>query len=508
MSSMFRSLSDYNYRLWAGGALVSNTGTWMQRTAQDWIVLTELTDNNALAVGATMALQLGPQLLLVPWTGLVADRVDRRKLLMLTQAVMGLLGLGLGLIVLSGTAQLWQMYIFALLLGITSAFDAPARQSFVSNLVSDGNLSNAVALNSASFNSARLIGPALAGVLIAVVGAGSVFLINAASFGAVLFSLSRMRQKDLRIEAPSRRGPGQLMGGFRYAAKRPDIVIVFVIIAIIGMFGLNFQIFTSTMTTVTFHLDSTAFGLLSSVLAVGAVAGALLSARRETPRLGLVFAGSLVFGLACLLAAIAPSYIVFALALVLLGFASQTLMTNANGTVQMTTAPEFRGRVMALYMAIFLGGTPIGAPIVGWVADSFGPRWAIGLGAAAGFAAAIVGLTWMIKRQHLRLAVHLHSSPHFVISHDGDGRSVDVFEMPEVPGLVAEDSEYESAAVAAEPRAGAASAAGMGVSAGRASVAGTAPVTTGTGTGAKLSVEDERERLRDDVLSEEITENR
>ena len=219
-----------------------------------------------------------------------------------------------------------------------------------------------------------MIGPALAGVLIAVVGAGWVFLINAASFGAVLFSLTRMYRESLRMKKTARGGPSQLMGGFRYVSKRPDILIVLVVIAIIGTFGLNFQIFTSTMTTVTFHLDSTAFGLLSSVLAVGSVAGALLSARREAPRIGLIFAASALFGLACLLGALAPSYLTFTLTLVLLGFAGQTLMTTANGTVQMTTAPEFRGRVMALYMAIFMGGTPIGAPIVGWVADSYGPR--------------------------------------------------------------------------------------------------------------------------------------
>ncbi|MEF2978184.1 MFS transporter [Subtercola sp. YIM 133946] len=464
---MFRSLKDYNYRLWAGGALVSNTGTWMQRTAQDWIVLTQLSDNNAIAVGVVMALQLGPQLLLVPWTGLVADRFDRQKLLMLTQGVMGILGLGLGLIVLGGAAQLWQVYIFALLLGITSAFDAPARQSFVSNLVSDADLSNAVALNSASFNAARMIGPAIAGVLIAVVGAGWVFLINAASFGAVLFSLTRMHRESLRTRKTARSGKGQLLGGFRYVSKRPDIVIVLVIIAIIGAFGLNFQIFTSTMTTVTFHLDSTAFGLLSSVLAVGSVTGALLSARREVPRLRLIFAASALFGLACLLGALAPSYLTFALTLVLLGFAAQTLMTTANGTVQMTTAPEFRGRVMALYMAIFMGGTPVGAPIVGWVADNFGPRWAIGLGAAAGFAAALAGLVWMIAHQHLRVAVHLHGSPRFVVSHDGDGRSVEVLET----GSIALPAP---AGASAEPATAA----------------------------------DERERLRDDVLADEVTESR
>jgi MFS family permease len=416
---MFRSLSSVNYRIWFAGALVSNVGTWMQRTAQDWIVLTELTDHDAAAVGIVMALQLGPQLLLVPWSGLIADRLDRRRTLMVTQASMGVLGLGLGLIVVTGVAQLWHVYLFALLLGIASAIDAPVRQTFVSELVGGSNLSNAVALNSASFNAARMIGPAVAGLLVAAIGAGWVFLLNAVTFGAVLASLAFIRVDQLRATKRAPQGRGQLLEGFRYVRARPDLLVIFVIVFIIGTFGLNFAIFTSTMASVEFGHGAEAFGLLSSVMAIGSVTGALLSARRERPRLRLTFVAAAAFGVSCLVAAVMPSYWGFALVLVFVGLSAQTLMTTANGTVQTTTAPEMRGRVMALYMAVFMGGTPLGAPLVGWVANVFGPRWAIGVAAASGLAAAAIGLGWLIVFRHLRLHYDGASHPRFVLSHDG-----------------------------------------------------------------------------------------
>ena len=400
---MFRSLAGVNYRIWAGGALVSNVGTWMQRTAQDWIVLTQLTHNNATAVGFVMALQFAPQLLLLPVTGWAADHLDRRKLLMATQGMMGALGLGLGILTVTGVVQLWHVYMFALLLGVVAAFDAPARQTFVSDLVAGPNLSNAVALNSASFNAARLIGPAAAGLLVAAVGAGWVFLINAATFGAVLLSLALLRTEKLYRSERAQRKRGGLVEGFRYVRKRPDILVILVMVFLIGTFGLNFPIFISTMSVTVFHKGAGEYGLLSSVMAVGSVAGALLSARRERPRVALLFAGAAFFGAGCALAAVMPEYWLFAGALVIIGISSQTLMTTANGTVQLTTDPRLRGRVMAIYMAIFMGGTPVGAPIVGWVADTFGPRWAMGVGAASGFAAALVGVVYLVKYRGLRL---------------------------------------------------------------------------------------------------------
>lgn len=403
MSAMFRSLAGVNYRIWAAGALVSNVGTWMQRTAQDWIVLTQLTHNNAAAVGFVMALQFGPQLLLLPVTGWAADHLDRRKLLMATQGAMGLLGLGLGLLTVTGVVELWHVYVFALLLGVVAAFDAPARQTFVSELVAGPNLSNAVALNSASFNAARLLGPAVAGLLVAAVGAGWVFLINAATFGAVLLSLLTLRREQLYRQERARRTRGGLVEGFRYVRTRPDIMVILVMVFLIGTFGLNFPIFISTMSVTVFHQGAGEYGILSSVMAIGSVVGALLSARRERPRVALLFVGAALFGAGCALAAVMPTYWLFAIALILVGVSSQTLMTTANGTVQMTTDPVLRGRVMAIYMAIFMGGTPIGAPIVGWVADTFGPRWAMGVGAASGFAAALVGIVYLVRYRGLRL---------------------------------------------------------------------------------------------------------
>lgn len=400
---MFRSLAGVNYRIWAAGAIVSNVGTWMQRTAQDWIVLTQLTHNNASAVGFVMALQFGPQLLLLPVTGWAADHLDRRRLLMATQGAMGALGLGLGLLTVTGAVQLWHVYLFALLLGVVAAFDAPARQTFVSELVAGPNLSNAVALNSASFNAARLLGPAVAGLLTAAVGAGWVFLINAATFGAVLLSLAMLRREQLYRAERAKRSRGGLVEGFRYVRTRPDIQVILIMVFLIGTFGLNFPIFISTMSVSVFHQGAGEYGILSSIMAVGSVAGALLSARRDRPRVSLLFAGAAFFGFGTALAAIMPTYWLFAAALIVVGISSQTLMTTANGTVQMTTDPVLRGRVMAIYMAIFMGGTPIGAPIVGWVADAFGPRWAMGVGAASGFAAALVGVFYLVKYRGLRV---------------------------------------------------------------------------------------------------------
>ncbi|WP_440709765.1 MFS transporter [Herbiconiux sp. YIM B11900] len=405
MSAMFRSLAGIDYRIWFAGALVSNVGTWMQRTAQDWIVLTELSDHDAVALGITTALQLGPQLLLVPVSGLIADRFDRRHVLMATQLAMGLLGAGLGLIVLLGVAQLWIVYVFALLLGIASAIDAPVRQTFVSELVAGPNLGNAVALNSASFNAARTIGPAVAGLLVVAVGAGWVFLINAVSFAAVLVSLKAIRPARLVPVVRAPRAKGQLLEGFRYVRGRPDLMIIMVIVFVIGTFGFNYQIFTSTMATVEFGLDSAGFGVLTSVMAIGSVAGALVSASRDKPRVRLVFLASAGFGVSALLAALSPSYWLFAGALVLIGFAGQILMTTANGTVQTTTDPRMRGRVMALYMAIFMGGTPIGAPLLGAVANTLGPRWALGVAALAGIVAFGIGMVWLAVYRDARIRV-------------------------------------------------------------------------------------------------------
>jgi MFS family permease len=397
---LFRSLRSSNYRVWAAGALVSNVGTWMQRTAQDWLVLTELTHHNASAVGVVMALQFAPQLLLLPWTGFAADHFNQRRLLIVTQATMGGLALLLGLLTVTGVVQLWHVYVFAFLFGSAAAFDAPVRQTFVAELVGDADLSNAVALNSTSFNAGRMIGPAISGLVIASVGTGWAFLINGVSFFAVLLSLSLLRTSALHANERAHRAKGSFTGGFRYVWKRPDLKAILVMLFLIGTFGLNFPIFISTMAVSVFHTDARGYGALSSIMAIGTVCGALISASRSKPQFGSLLVGAAVFGLGCALAGVAPSYWLFGAALVVIGVAALTFTNTTNSLMQLSTEPAMRGRVMALRVGIALGGTPIGAPIVGWVADTFGPRWALGVGAASGFAAAAVAIYALARKAH------------------------------------------------------------------------------------------------------------
>jgi len=399
----FRSLAGYNYRLWAAGTLVSNVGTWMQRTSQDWIVFTELTRYDATAVGFVMALQFGPSLLLLPFTGFAADHFDRRRLLILSQSLQAVLALTLGLLTITGRVELWHVYTLAFLLGCVTAFDAPARQTFVAELVSDKNLSNAVALNSTSFQFARMAGPAIAGLLIAVVGTGGVFLINAATFGAVLAALWAMRPQDLHRNERAARKPGSFVEGFRYVRGRPDLVVVLTMLFLIATFCLNFAVFVSTMAVTVFGTGAGGFGLLTSMLAVGAVAGALFSAQREKPRAILLLATAFLLAVGFSVAAVMPTYLGFGLAIMALGFCVQTFMTTANSIVQLWTEPAMRGRVMAIYMSVLNGPTLFGAPFVGWVANRHGARWSLMVGAAAGLVAAIVGVRYLIKHRGLRM---------------------------------------------------------------------------------------------------------
>ncbi|HWI30106.1 MAG TPA: MFS transporter [Microbacterium sp.] len=412
MSAMFRSFSIFNYRVWFIGALVSNVGQWMQATAQNWVVLTELTDNDAAAMGVTMALQFGPPLLLVGVTGWVADRFDRRKLLMVTQGLLLALGASLGVLILSGVMTLPLMYVFALALGVVGAFDNPARQAFVSDVVSRENASNAVALNAASFNGARMIGPAVAGVLIVLVGTGWVFLINAFTFLAMMVALLLIRPAEL-IPRVHTGGRSRLADGFRYVGRRPDLIVTLSMVFLLGAFGMNFPIFASTM-ALEFGQQADGFGLLSSILAIGSLSGALLAARRDQARIRVVVLALLGFSLASVASTLMPGYWAYAATLVLVGFSVVTVLTTANGYVQTTTDPALRGRVLALYMAIMMGGTPIGAPIVGWVASEYGPRAAILVGAVAGFVAFAIGVTWMLASGRL----HRHESRRFRLTLD------------------------------------------------------------------------------------------
>ncbi|MGL4302585.1 MAG: MFS transporter [Sphingomonas sp.] len=394
-TQVFRSLGTFNYRVWITGSFVSNVGTWVQRTAQDWLVLTILTHHSAAAVGIVMALQFAPQFLLLPWTGSAADHLDQRTLLIVTQATMGSLALALGILTVSGAVQLWHVYVFAFAFGCAAAFDAPVRQVFVAQLVGDTHLANAVALNSTAFNAARMIGPAISGIVIAAVGTGWAFLLNGASFVAVLISLAGLRTAELHVRPRAARVRGSFVQGLRYVQARRDLRAMLLMLLLIGTFGLNFPIFISTMAVGVFHADARAYGLLSSIMAIGTVAGALLSAGRQRPGFTALLAGAAVFAVGCALAAIAPTYWLFAAALAVTGAAALTFTNTSNSLMQLSTEPTMRGRVMALRVGVALGGTPIGAPIVGWVADHLGPRWALGVGAASGLAAVIVAMLFL-----------------------------------------------------------------------------------------------------------------
>jgi MFS family permease len=419
---MFRSLAGVNYRIWFAGALISNVGTWMQRTAQDWYVLTELTDNDAAAVGFTMALQFGPALVIGPFAGVIADRMPGRRLLAITQVAQALLALALGLIIVLGIAELWMVYLLALGLGIATAVDAPARQTFVGELVGTSDLPNAVALNSASFNTARLIGPAVAGLLTVAVGAGWVILINVVTYGAMMVALGLLRGNELHPMSKAGRGRGQLRAGIQYVARRTDLLVVFTMVFLVGTFGFNFSIFTATMASVEFGRGAGEFGLLSSILAVGSVAGALLSARRERPRLRVIVLAAFGFSASMVVAALMPTFELFAIALIPVGFTALTMITAANAYVQTTTRASIRGRVMALYLTIFMGGTPVGAPVLGIVANELGARWAIGVGAVAALLAAIVAVLWMRSTRDLRIRRHPADDPwwRLRVRYDGD----------------------------------------------------------------------------------------
>jgi MFS family permease len=381
LSPTFRSLSVRNYRLYASGAVVSNVGTWMQRVAQDWLVL-QLTHNNGTALGITTGLQFLPILLLSPYAGLIADRFPKRRLLQVTQLMLAVPALLLGLLAVTGVAQSWHVYVLAFVFGIGSAFDAPARQSFVSEIVGPEDLTNAVGLNSASFNLARMIGPALAGVLIAALGSGvpatgAVILVNAVSYGAVILSLQRMQERELHPAKPTERHKGMIADGVRYTLARPDLMLILTIVFFAGTFGLNFQITSALMATEVFHKGAGEYGLLGTTLAVGSLSGALLAARRGRIRHRLVIMAAVTFGLTEIVAGLLPSYLLFAIWTPVIGLFSLTMITSANATFQMSVAPQMRGRVMALYMMVFMGGTPIGAPIVGWVGEEFGARWTL-----------------------------------------------------------------------------------------------------------------------------------
>jgi MFS family permease len=402
--STFRALAIRNYRMFAAGGLVSNVGTWMQRVAQDWLILA-LT-GSAGALGITTGLQFLPMLLLSPYAGVIADRFPKRRVLLVTQTAMGATAGVLGLLAITGWVQAWHVYLLAFVFGTGAAFDAPARTAFVNEMVGREHVANAVGLNSASFNLARILGPAAAGVLIAAMGSGVfatgwVILLNALSYGAVVASLKAIRRSELTSPKPVARTKGMIREGWRYVRRRPDIMLVLTVVFVTGTFGLNFQMTTAIMATQVYGKGASEYGVLGSIMAVGSLTGALIAARRRAPRQRLVVGAAICFAVVEMVAGLMPTYLTFALVLPLCGLTALTVITAANAFVQMATAPYIRGRVMALYMTIFMGGTPIGAPVLGWVAEAFGGRWTLVGGGALTLLGTLLATLLFMRREGL-----------------------------------------------------------------------------------------------------------
>ena len=403
----FASLSIRNYRYFFIGALISNLGTWIQRIGQDWLVLTKLTDNSSTALGIVTALQFLAIPLLSPYAGAIIDRYSKRTMLIITQVALMITGIGLWALVATDLVQLWHVYVFALITGAISAFDNPARAAFVTEIVPQDYITNAVGLNSTSFNGARLIGPGLAGLLVAAFDVGPTLLINALSFLGMIIAVLLMHTDEMH---PAKRTGtrGGAMDGLRYLAHRPDLIVVLIIVFVMGTFGMNFQIFNATMSTVEFQVGSAEFGLLGTIMAVGTLAGSLLAASRTKPTLRTLLLSTGAFAVSTLALAFAPNYTVYAILLIPAGFFALTALTTANASVQLGTAPEFRGRVMAVYMAIFMGGTPLGSPLIGWVGQVLGPRASVLVAAlTTGICAAAVMIYYM-TRKGLRMRIDRH----------------------------------------------------------------------------------------------------
>jgi MFS family permease len=384
VSPTFRALRNPNYRLYLAGSVVSNTGTWMQRVAQDWLVLS-LPSTGGTQLGITTGLQFLPVLILSPYAGVIADRFPKRVMLQLTQLGMALSSLTLGAIAVSGHTHVWMVYLLAFTFGIASAFDVPARQSFVSEMVGPDDLTNAVGLNSATFNVARLMGPAAAGLLIGLLGGGArasgwVILVNGLSYFVVILQLRRMDVRLLHTPKPRPRTPGMLLEGIRYIRTQPKMLMILVLVFFAGTFGMNFQITSALMATQEFGKGAGEFGILGSALAVGSLCGALIAAGRPHIRIRLLIFAATGFGVAEIVAGLLPSYVAFACFAPVIGFCTITLLNSSNATMQISSDPLLRGRVMALYMTVVMGGTPLGSPVIGWIGEHFGARWTLILG--------------------------------------------------------------------------------------------------------------------------------
>jgi MFS family permease len=392
----FSSLSQRNFRLFLTGQLVSMTGTWMQTVALGWLVL-DLTGSGT-AVGVNLGLQFLPMLLFGMWGGLLADRLDKRKLLMFSQTAMGVMALVLFALTASGAATIGWIYALTFLSGCATALDNPARQSFVTEMVGSDEVPNAVSLNSAVFNASRILGPAVAGALITTVGIPPSFLINGISYLAVVAALWLMDTSTLRTQDPAPRSKRQVRDGFAYVWKTPTLRYTILLMGLVSTFGINFSVVLPLMARYVFNRGAETFGLLTSAMALGALIGALTNAARAKPTRRLLIGSAASFGVLVLAAAMSPSLPVLVFLLVPIGAATITFIATANTTLQLTSTDAMRGRVMALHGLVFLGSTPIGAPVIGWISQTFGARAGMGIGGAISLSVALLAML-VIKRE-------------------------------------------------------------------------------------------------------------
>jgi MFS family permease len=389
MSNAFRALRTRNYRLFFSGQLVSLIGTWMQIIGQSWLVL-RIT-GSGLDVGIVNALQFAPMLVAGAYGGLVADRFPKRRTLIATQATFAVVAASLAIVVTGGWVKLWMVYAIAFVYGCVQVVDMPTRQAFVSEMVPNGDVMNAVSLNTAVFNGARLVGPAVAGVVIAKLSIGICFWVNSVSFVAVIIALMLMRESDLYDSgARPATGRGQIRAGLRYVAREPALLYPLILLTVIGTLGLNFQIVLPLLAKFTFHGDATTYGTMSSVIAIGSLAGAMFAATRAHPTKRLLVVSAFAFGATELATAFVPTLLTAYLALPLVGLATIIFIATSNSILQITASPRMRGRVLGLFSLVLLGSTPIGAPLLGWISEKWSPRAALGLGGIAGMAAAVV----------------------------------------------------------------------------------------------------------------------
>lgn len=394
----FASLRSYNYRLYFSGQIVSASGTWMQTIAQAWLVLK--LSGSGTALGLVTACQFLPVLLLSPFAGVVVDRLEKRRLLYLTQGLLGLLALLLGALTATETIRLWMMYLLAFGMGTVNAFDVPGRQTFVYEMVGPDTLTNAVTLNSVIMNGARVVGPAIAGVLITTIGLAPCFLVNGLSFLACIAALAAMRPRELLRGPPSIPRSGQLRQGLRYVWREPALRTPLLLMAAIGTLAYEFQVSLPLLAKFGFGAGADAYAAMTSAMGLGAVAGGLAVAHRNRPTRRALGVAGLLFGVLILLASAMPSLAAILLVLPWMGAASIAFISLANSNLQLAAAPEMRGRVMALYSMAFLGSTPVGGPIVGWVGETFGARWSLALGGVTAVVASL--LAWRSLRRPVR----------------------------------------------------------------------------------------------------------